>query len=489
MSWSTLSEDVWKHILVHIPLEQRLGSCSRVSKTLNRAAAAAATQQIELCLYAGEAGVQRLPGLCQWMQQHGQHLTSLQLSAYGTAVGRILTQLPCPNLHKLHLQNMRVQLSASSTQPGVLHSCTRLTKLSLIRCPSTDGHSSLAALSALVGLQHLTVSGSSDVSALPSIVLQHLTQLTHLYLQYLGRLLNADSFQHFSCLVNLQELHIHGSSVPLSPSTTPGWSRLTALRKVSIQRASFDPSILQDCTQLQGLELQSVAVISAGGAAALHSLVGRQQQLQSLQLAELEYDWPVTAAAYSSLTASSNLHTLKMAIDNLPPGIWPHVFPSDRQLPALRELALRWQDVDAAQPSPPAVLTTDDISCLASCCPGLHRIIIDVQPGTELSALAKASGLTRLLVWGLHEEGFASLRAVSRLVSLQDLSVQLGGPITPQDLLSLTALTGLTRLLVDPSQLPEFEGADDVELSLYQVCTYICIADVAAMSFPHVSTC
>jgi len=52
MSWSTLSlstlsEDLWKHILQYVPLAHRLGSCSRVNKTLYRAAAAA-TQQIEL---------------------------------------------------------------------------------------------------------------------------------------------------------------------------------------------------------------------------------------------------------------------------------------------------------------------------------------------------------------------------------------------------------------------------------------------------------
>jgi len=128
MSWSTLSEVFWKHILVHIPLSHRLGSCSKVNKTLYRAAAAA-TQHIEL--YHGEAVVQRLPGLCQWMLHHGQHLTSLRLSAFGAQSGRTLKQLPCPHLRELGLGSMQVQLCGSSTQPGVLHSCTRLTKLLL----------------------------------------------------------------------------------------------------------------------------------------------------------------------------------------------------------------------------------------------------------------------------------------------------------------------------------------------------------------------
>jgi len=74
MSWSTLSEDVWKHILQYVPVSDRLQSCSRVNTTLYRAAAAA-TQHIRKS-YQGDAYVQLLG---QWMQQHGQHLTSLQL--------------------------------------------------------------------------------------------------------------------------------------------------------------------------------------------------------------------------------------------------------------------------------------------------------------------------------------------------------------------------------------------------------------------------
>jgi len=381
-----------------VPLSHRLLSCSRVNQTLHRAAAAATQQlQIELQEYRREARAQCLLNLCHWMHQYGQHLTSLQLDA----AGGTLTELPCPNLRELDVDNMRVQLSGSSTQPGVLHSCTRLTKLQLHCNHLVDEHSSLAALSALVQLQHLflaAVSGSTD-DGMPSTVLEHLTQLTHLYLDSLGQLLNVDSLQHTSCLVNLQELYFHESTVPLSPSTTPGLSRLTALRQVNLQRVNFDPSILQTCTQLQGLELQSVNIISAGDAAALHSLLGRLQQLQSLKLYELEYEWPVAAAAYSSLTASSHLQRLELDIATLPAGIWPHVFPPDCQLPALRELTLSWFDGDEEDelgPPPAAEPRTDDLSCITRCCPGLHTISIDVHPDTQLAALAKVSGLTRI---------------------------------------------------------------------------------------------
>jgi len=283
------------------------------------------------------------------------------------------------------------------------------------------------------------------------------------------RLLNDDSLQHTSCLVNLQELHIYYSTVPLSPSTAPGLSGLTALRKVRLLSANLDPSVLQDCTQLQGLELHRLAIISAGGAAALHSLLGRLQQLQNLQLMNLEYEWPVTAAAYSSLTASSHLQRLELDIETLPAGIWPHVFSPDRQLPALHDVVMYWPGWDEPNPPPVAAPGTADISCLASCCPGLCSISIPLQPDTQLAALAKGSALTSLSVSGLHAEAFESLGALSGFVNLQELSVDLGGPISPQDLLRLTTLTGLKRLYINPFMVPDFEAADDVDVDLTQV--------------------
>jgi len=110
---------------------------------------------------------------------------------------------------------------------------------------------------------------------------------------------------------------------------------------------------------------------------------------------------------------------------------------------------------------------------MITCCPGLCNISIAVQPDTQLADLANASGLTSLSVWGLQAEGFESLRALSGLVSLQELDVYLGGPITPCNLLCLTALRPLTRLSIDPGMAPEFEGADDITLDLAEVRTML----------------
>jgi len=382
-------------------------------------------------------------------------------------------------------------------QPGVFHSCTRLTKLRFKDCRYINSHTSLAALSALVGLQHLQLGDDIDADAdhdqLPGTVLQHLPHLTYLLIHDISAyMLDSNSLEHASCLTSLQELHIAGAGLEhggvyliLSPSTVPGLSRLTALQHITLQCIDLDPSILQDCMQLQGLELQSVNIISAGGAAALHSLLARLQQLQSLELYEVEYDWPVVAAAFSSLTASSTLQKLHLTVDSLPAGVWPHVFPPDRQLPALQELTLDWHGGSAWVPPPAAAPGTDDLSSISVCCPGLCSINISVQPDAQLADLAKVSGLTNLSVLGLDGAGFLSLAALSGLVSLRQLDVDLGGPITPQDLLCLTALTGLNLLYVNPEKVPNFQRADDVELGLSQVCTYFCCKCLGTAN-PHV---
>jgi len=404
---------------------------------------------------------QRIMGLHQWLLHHGQHITSVQLGV-GDAT---LTRMPCSNLRNLELVYMTVQLGASSTHPGVLHSCRWLTRLKL-NCVQTDGQNGLAALSVLVSLQHLELHISSQHSGqLSSTVFQHLQQLTYLALRdYMGPLLNTRSLEHISCLVNLQGLLID-SKVLLSPSTIPGISRLTALTTLSLEDVQLDLVCLQDCTQLQELVLTAVTIISAdgaAGAAALHTLVGRLGQLQSLQLCDLQYDWHIATAAYSSLTASSKLQKLILIVADLPPGVWRHVFPPDRQLPALQGFALHCTSWITEESPPPAALGTDDISCLISCCPGLRDVDIHMQPGSQLAEFAKAAGLTSLSASPVHAEDFESLRSLSGLVGLQGLSVGLVGPITPCDLLCLTALTGLTAL----SAFTEAEGTNDVDLSL-----------------------
>jgi len=68
---------------------------------------------------------------------------------------RMWAHLPCPNLLELHLCKIAVQLGVSSHQPGVMFSCTQLTKLQLHDCSLLGTLQIIGALSAMPGLQQL----------------------------------------------------------------------------------------------------------------------------------------------------------------------------------------------------------------------------------------------------------------------------------------------------------------------------------------------
>jgi len=168
------------------------------------------------------------------------------------------------------------------------------------------------------------------------------------------------------------------------PQHNPRTEQLDSAAQVFLDGGKLDPIVLQDCTQLQILELSWVFPTSAGDAARLQllGLVGRlQQQLRCLRLKQLDNNWPAAgaaaaAAACANLTASSNLEELDLDIDtdDLPPGIWQHVFPPDRQLTALQKLSVSCSDFwDPRDPPPAAALGTAAITQLSNCCPELHQ--------------------------------------------------------------------------------------------------------------------
>ena len=318
---SCLPDELWKLILVHIPLPERLGRCSRVSQQLSRAAAAA-TEQLELEL---NYNVQRFQGLMQWVEKHGQHIKELDLNR----VGGTLTELPCWQLRQLGIFNGSVQLGPSSSHPGVLHSCNGLTKLQLWSC-QVDGPDNLSALSAVPALQHLElsyISSSTGYVSLPGSVLQVLTQLSALKLE-LNIKVTAESLQHSSALQHLQVLSLYHPLVPLSPSSTPGLAQLTGLQaiKLSYFDEPLDAALLQHYTRLQQLQLQGGDLTGAAGSATLLAAIGQQPQLEQLELWGVRCEWPRAAGAYTALTASSRLQELDVHVDEWPAGVWQSVF-------------------------------------------------------------------------------------------------------------------------------------------------------------------
>lgn len=152
----------------------------------------------------------------------------------------------------------------------------------------------------------------------------------------------------------------------------------------------------------------------------------------------------------------------------VPAGVWPHLFPPKRQLPALQELSFYNQWYEEPLEYSAAALDMSNISRLISCCPGLRDVGICVQPGVTLSALAQLTSLSSLCVTGVDAEAFTSLQPLSQLANLQSLQVDLNSPLSPCSLLCLTAMTALKCLVVTAGPL-DFDGAAAVALCLTEV--------------------
>ena len=452
--WSSLPDELWRLILTHVPLSERL-CCTRVSQRLCRAAAAA-TEELKLCLcsdlqrsddsedfqhwWPQDGDQQRSEGFQRWLQHNGQHLTSLEVSHLADA----LTQLPCQNLRQLCVEGSDVQLGPSSSQPGILHSCRGLTKLHVR--PSD----SLAALSAVPDLQHLELDvpynhPDHHTLRLPGSVLMVLAQLTCLHLS--GVVVTAESLQHISALQHLQVLHLAKPEVSIiSPSNTPGLAQLTGLHTLHLSGANLDPAVLQDYTQLQHIKLDICALSGANSAAVLLSVLGRQLQLQDLELSRLQCDWPAAASAFTAITASSRLQGLTLVMDGLPAGIWQAVFNRQQQLPQLQSVMVGPGGSHFADLQGPAAtdFSQEDISMLVDCCPGLQRLDVDLQPGgVQLSALSQLTALTAL---SIHKATEVSVKSLSALLRLQELSVHAVQPVSAPAMAFLTALRQLRHL-------------------------------------------
>jgi hypothetical protein len=176
--------------------------------------------------------MQRQSSLFRWISSHGSSLTRLELIATPNCIR--LRQLACPNLQELVLTRVErcpsVQLWPGSKWPGLLHSCTALTRLKL-GSPSLllldDGVSGAAAgvSAASAQLQEFAIDlpcrlprGSRTehkVAQALDQLLPYLTSLTCLdlgdsYAHHLGgQMLRSGLVQRISTLVRLNRLQLH----------------------------------------------------------------------------------------------------------------------------------------------------------------------------------------------------------------------------------------------------------------------------------------
>jgi hypothetical protein len=270
-SCRSLPDEVWKRIVADLSTHERFASCSLVNQQLNRATAAA-TQHVGLI----SKRPAKAEALGLYLHKHGHHLTSLDTEQ----VDGIWKQLPCSQLRQLRLTVCQLQLAPSESDPGILHSCSGLTSLSLSYCTVLVPSTSLTAVAALTSLQCVNLkdcyvsSGAGGMQKqMASLLLPHLPNLTHL------------SF----------------SEAPAGPDA--GTMLLSCIARMPcLQHLVLD---LWDFNWPDGIAV-----------------------------------WPDDIAAYSALTASSNLQHLQLDGWEVPRGVWRGVwqvmFPAGKTWPFWR---------------------------------------------------------------------------------------------------------------------------------------------------------
>jgi hypothetical protein len=238
---------------------------------------------------------------------------------------------------------------------------TRLQELNISDGLVSDGDGSLEAALVSVGpsLRTLCILRSRELHGFvpheaehylvpfPNTALPFLTALTKL--QLAGSVRSAEQLSDL-----LRELSIQSDGgINIQQADLPASGKLTSLSFHNVLDYPDPPTVavaaLSRVPQLQSLVLKSFVAPDEGGTAALLQELAQLTQLTLLALHDGPLDLPLTAAvalaAYSSLTASSNLQTLTIEGANMPDGVWQHVFGAARQLSQLKSLVLlqkRW---------------------------------------------------------------------------------------------------------------------------------------------------
>jgi hypothetical protein len=180
------------------------------------------------------------------------------------------------------------------------------------------------------------------------------------------------------------------------------------------------------------------------------AMSSKLQHLTRLEVSAYGWQWPPAGPAYSALTANSMLVELNVLASELPPGIWPYVFPSTQKLAHLTSLELRDSELLGSFDESPR-WGAADLSSLASCCPSLCAIdILSLHPGPHVSELRKLTALTRVDVWRYSDDLASvaeSVRGLASVTQLRSLHISSNVAYMPvASLLPLTSLTALTKL-------------------------------------------
>jgi len=439
--FADLPTELWKLVMEHISLHERLTSCALVCQKFH-AAAVAATECIDVTL----RGQRQVDRFMEYLQQYGSHLTSISLTGGGDDHDNfpvLLEQLPCPQLLQLHLDTLDFKLDSDQDRPGLLFSTTALTRLELDNACLLSG--GLAALANLPHLHHLSVDWSEmqeadnpdDESAFAWAALQQLTSLS-----LIGVPVQAGSLRHISSMSRLRVLKVSGDNHHMLPSVAPGMSLPPALQHFEFSGV-LGPSALAAATQLTHLHLTWARFQDEGGVSGgmfLLQWLPKLQHLEYLFLSRAHVNWPPPSPAFQPLVAScSKLRVLDIMACS---GALAHTFPHS---PSHNVVLTSLEVLMAGK------VTQEAVAQLVRCCPALVDLIISSPGGDHLTALSQLSTLTFLRLFLLPGGGATSIavsiQAVARLTRLQGLSLDLEPrDRTCQNLLPLTTLRQLTRL-------------------------------------------
>lgn len=241
--YAQLPSGVLVQILQLVDARHRLSSCSLVHSTW-AAAALAASSSISI----NKHDYFRVKDLKWWLWRNGDHVGSLKFNAKQQPV----SQLPCSSLRELAVARAKLQLRPGPLNywDNMLEVTTGLTRLVPRRCYMRRRRDNLAALSTLTDLQHLMLdrvvlphaslahadtTDSNTWAPIPGSLCSQLLKLTHLELSSGVGGMTQETFQHISCLTDLQYLGLTALKWdPDGPHNTTvyglvGLSRLTQL--------------------------------------------------------------------------------------------------------------------------------------------------------------------------------------------------------------------------------------------------------------------
>jgi hypothetical protein len=342
----------------------------------------------------------------------------------------------------------------------------------------------LQQLTALVNLQHLRWA-DLPYYGLPGGFPSQLSKLTCLDVTYHNRHNAEKQFQNLSSLTALQELKVGSwkgldarcldlggmqqlsqltslkladlavvftSSTTSSTSSTSSWPCLIALQKLVLSRCTLPPAAVAALTQLRALPLERVNINIGRPLGDLLRAVAALTQLTQLDMAHpgeqyLRIHPP--AAAFTALTASSHLRSLKLSLlGSKVLEDWV-LFRSHHMYPHLRTVHI---EVSSGYKSWVRPLSEQQVRRLSRCCPALESLSLALGNSRNLFSAAweplqQLSALTHLaLHCGSNMASEIAARLAGELTRLQKLELEGVPDVRDGFLLRLTTLTALQEL-------------------------------------------